>query len=90
MEWRPNASPHEAKNITNFRLDILLESQPHVSLASRKADEGAFKAPSSAFLISRYVLRLGQRGRCCFSAACLNRKMYLGIRNTDEAIFCCT
>ena len=34
------------------------------------------KAPSSASLISRYILRLGQRGCCCFCAACLNSKMY--------------
>ena len=44
----------------------------------------ALKGHSSAFLISRYILRLGQGGRCCFCAACPNRKMYLEIRNADE------
>ena len=45
------------------------------------------KPPSSASLISRYILRLGQRGRCCFFAACPNRKMYLETREADEGIF---
>ena len=39
---------------------------------------------SSALLISRYILGLGQRGRCCFCAACPNRKMYLEIRSADD------
>ena len=42
------------------------------------------KSLSSALLISRYILGLGQRGRCCFCAACPNRKMYLEIRSADE------
>ena len=42
------------------------------------------KSHSSALLIWRYILRLRQRGRCCFCAACPNRKMYLVIRNADE------
>ena len=29
----------------------------------------------------------GQRGRCCFCAACPNRKMYLEIRGVDEGLF---
>ena len=45
------------------------------------------KASSSASLISRYILRLGQRGHCCFCAACSNRKMYLEIRGADEGLF---
>ena len=45
------------------------------------------KSRSSALLISRYILRLGQRGRCCFCAARPNRKMYLEIRNADEVAF---
>ena len=45
------------------------------------------KSHSSALLISRYILRLGQRGRCCFWAASPNRKMYLEIRNADEEAF---
>ena len=46
-----------------------------------------FKSLSSALLISRYILGLGQRERCCFSAACPNRKMHLEIRNADEGAF---
>ena len=42
---------------------------------------------SSAHLISRYILQLGQRGRCCFCDACPNRKMYLEIRRADEGLF---
>ena len=44
------------------------------------------KSHSSALLISRsrYILRLGQRERCCFCAACPNRKMYLEIRSANE------
>ena len=38
----------------------------------------------SALLISRCILWLGQRGHCCFCAACPNRKMYLEIRSADE------
>ena len=42
------------------------------------------KSLSSALLISRYILGLGQHERCCFFAACPNRKMYLEIRNANE------
>ena len=42
------------------------------------------KSHSSALLNSRYILRLGQRGRRCFCAAFPNRKMYLEIRSADE------
>ena len=45
------------------------------------------KSHSSALLNSRYILRLGQRGRRCFCAAFPNRKMYLEIRNADEGAF---
>ena len=45
------------------------------------------KSLSSALLISRYILGLGQRGRCCICAATRNRKMYLEIRNPDERAF---
>ena len=51
---------------------------------SRNKCKLQLKAPSSAFLISRYILRLGQRGRCCFCAACPNCKMYLEIRSANE------
>ena len=46
------------------------------------------KSYSSALLISRYILRWGQRGRCCFCAACPNRKMYLEIRSADKGLKC--
>ena len=45
------------------------------------------KSPLSVILISRYILGLGQRGRCCFCAACPHRKMYLEIRNENEGAF---
>ena len=45
------------------------------------------KNHSSALLISRYILRLGQWRRCCFCAACPNRKMYLEIKSADEGAF---
>ena len=44
----------------------------------------SLKSHSSALLISRYILRLGQRGLCCFCGACPNRKMYLEIRSADD------
>ena len=42
------------------------------------------KSLSSVLLISRYILGLGQRGCCCFCAACPNRKMYLEIRSANK------
>ena len=45
------------------------------------------KGSSFALLISRYILGLGQRGRCCFCAACPNRKMYLEIRSANEGAY---
>ena len=42
------------------------------------------KSLSSALLISRYILGLGQRGRCCFCTACPDHKMYLEIRSANE------
>ena len=45
------------------------------------------KSPSSASLISIYILGLGQRGRCYFCAACPNRKIYLEIRNAKGGQF---
>ena len=47
----------------------------------------SLKALSSASLISRYILRLGPRGRCCLCAASPNDKMYLDIREADEWLF---
>ena len=45
----------------------------------------------SRLLSSMYGLKsycgLGQRGRCCFCAACPNRKMYLEIRKAYEGLF---
>ena len=48
----------------------------------------SLKSLSSALLISRYILGLGQCGRCCFCAACPNRKMYVEIKSPNEAIRC--
>ena len=53
------------------------------------------KSHSSAFLISRYILPLGQRGRYCFCAACSNRKMYLEMKSANEGalrwfVSCCS
>ena len=45
------------------------------------------KSLSSVLLISRYILGLGQCGRCCFCAACLNHKMCLEIRSANEGAF---
>ena len=42
------------------------------------------KAPSSAFLISRYILRLGQAAQKQQRPSCPNRKMYLEIRRVYE------
>ena len=47
----------------------------------------SLKSLSSALLISRYILGLGQHGRCCFCAAYPNHKMYLEIRSADEGAF---
>ena len=46
-----------------------------------------YKSLSTAFLISRYILGLGQRRRCCFCAACPIRKMYLEIRSANEGAY---
>ena len=53
------------------------------------AIERKSKAPSSASLVSRYILRLGQRRRCCFCTACPNRKMYLEIKSANEGALRC-
>ena len=46
-----------------------------------------FKAPSSALLISRYILRLGQAAQKQQRPRCPDRKMYLEIRKADEWLF---
>ena len=57
---------------------VLLPACDRYQLKSQHCTvENVLKSYSSALLISRYILRLGQRGRCCFCAACPNRKMYL-------------
>ena len=48
------------------------------------SNRNEIKSPSYDLLISSYIVGLRQRGRCCFSAACPNRKMYLDIRSADE------
>ena len=44
------------------------------------------KAPSSALLISRYILRLGQAAQKQQCPCCPNPKMYLEIRRADERL----
>ena len=58
-------------------------------LGVRSADEGLYrlKAPSSALLISRYVLQLGQAAQKPQRPHCPNPKMYLEIRKADESLF---
>ena len=53
---------------------MIFESSLHwkVVVLSPKFPDERLKAPSSAPLISRYILRLGQRRRCCSCAACPN------------------
>ena len=45
------------------------------------------KAHSSAFLISRYILGLGQAAQNQQRPLCPNRKIYLEIRRADEWLF---
>ena len=45
------------------------------------------KAPSSAFLLSRYILRLGQAAQKQQRPRCPNLKMYLEIRRADECLY---
>ena len=47
----------------------------------------SLKAPSFAFRISRYILRLGQAAQKQQRPRCPNRKMYLEIRGADEGLF---
>ena len=47
----------------------------------------SFKAPSSAFLISRCILRLGQAAQKQQRRQCPNPKMYLEIRRANERLF---
>ena len=42
------------------------------------------KSPSFVFLISRYILRLGQAAQKQQRPHCSNHKMYLEIREADE------
>ena len=58
----------------------------HLRILKFLTQYSKLKSHSSALLISRYILRLGQLGRCCFRAACPNRKMYLEIRSPDEGL----
>ena len=51
---------------------------------NRRVWKKYLKSLSSALLISRYILGLGQRGHCCFCATCPNRKMYLEIWSANE------
>ena len=77
-------------HISEFRKNGLLQKSIFAERTVRKFPNyltllERLQSHLSAFLIiSRYILRLGQRGRCCFCAACPNCKMYLEIMNADE------
>ena len=47
-------------------------------------DDLTLKSPSSAPLLSKYILRLGQSAQKQQRPLCPNRKMYLEIREADE------
>ena len=74
-----------------FGLDLAnFEAQNHFGctlFSKGKIRKRLSRAPSSALLISRYILQLWQRRRCCFCAACSNRKMYLEIRGADGRLY---
>ena len=53
---------------------------------SRNKCKLQLKAPSSAFLISRYILRLGQAAQKQQRPRCPNRKMYIEIRRAVECV----
>ena len=57
-----------------------------------KGDKNIYylKSLSSALLISRYILRLGQAAEKQQRLPCPNHKMYLEIRKADEAAFICS
>ena len=89
--WLTGCSP-----LSTAELQILLL----VKILSKQSKQGkspwqqvrtrllkSLKSHSSVLLISRYILRLRQRGRCCFCAACPNCKMYLEIKSADERLF---
>ena len=50
-------------------------------------DDLTLKSPSSAPLLSKYILRLGQSAQKQQRPLCPNRKMYLEIRGADEGFF---
>ena len=88
---KPLKLKNRNRRISTFKPKFLVQFSRHtLGFSSYALPKGLIlgiigsKALSSASLISRYFLRLGQYGRCCFCAACPNRKMYLEIRRADE------
>ena len=65
----------------------VMASFPRDHFQANRFSLSPLKSLSSAYLISRYILGLGQRARCCFCAACPNRKMYIEIRNYSKSLF---
>ena len=55
--------------------------------AKLHAYSARLKAPSSEFIISRYILQLGQAAQKQQRPHCPNPKMYLEIRRADERLF---
>ena len=72
--------------LTIIRLELITHGRKviQITLLILTSILDQFKSHSYALLISRYILGIEQRGRCCFCAACPNRKMYLEIRSADE------
>ena len=73
--------------LTCSAYDVFYDGYHEYVKKGRLSNLQRHKSLSCALLISRYVLRLGQRGRCCFCAACPNRKMYLEIRTAKEGAY---
>ena len=74
-------------SIENFKASSPNILSPHIQCARYSACDVQDKAPSSAFLISRYILRLGQAAQKQQHPRCPNRKMYLEIRRADEWLY---
>ena len=84
--WIPKFGAHFFFRLSIIRNSDKFDSFKRFLYANEYSSLVGLKAPSSAPLISRYILRLGQRGHCCFCATCPNRKMYLGISEADEGL----
>ena len=82
--WRPSSRFFKDFSFSTFFIfngnrDRYSEKRIHLTCYSNH-----LKTPSSAFLITRYILRLGQAAQNEQRPRCPNRKMYLEIRRTDE------